>query len=211
MAKRTRRSAAVHGVVGEPRGRLLTELCGSPHTAAELARSVGTSSNAVRVHLEALRSSGLVEYEVARRGVGKPTHVYQLTSAGEHLLSSAYSPTLAAFLDAVRLRTNGEFTSLLRDAGTILARRYLETLPASAHGLNAAAAVFAALGAEVVVKARGEDRTISGLCCPLAAISRTTPEVCQMMEEALSSVSGLSMRERCDRGPHPRCAFVVTS
>lgn len=109
------------------------------------------------------------------------------------------------------MRSNGGFTSLLRDAGTIFARRLVEARVHQARGLTAAADVFSALGVEATVKTRGEERTISTRCCPLAAISRTTPEVCQMMEEALRAVSGLSMRKRCDRGEHPRCAFAVAS
>src|SRR5215213_9553613 len=102
MAKDSQRPVTVHGVIGEPRGRLLTELCGSPQTAVELAEKVGTSSNAVRVHLEGLRSAGLVAYAIARRGVGKPTHVYSLTAAAEYLLSSAYLPTLQALVEILR-------------------------------------------------------------------------------------------------------------
>src|SRR5438067_13111617 len=99
MAKKSIGSKAVDGILGEPRGRLLTALCGRPQTAVELATAVGTSSNAVRVHLAGLRSAGLVDYQVARRGVGKPTHVYSVTTAAEYLLSSAYAPTLQALLE----------------------------------------------------------------------------------------------------------------
>ncbi|MFL5619405.1 MAG: helix-turn-helix domain-containing protein, partial [Gemmatimonadaceae bacterium] len=67
---------ASNAILGEPRGRLLATLCGHPATATELAEQVGTTGNAVRVHLGALRDAGLVEFHVERRGVGKPTHVY---------------------------------------------------------------------------------------------------------------------------------------
>src|SRR5215207_4280178 len=117
MATKSTRSSTVYGVLGEPRGRLLTELCGNPQTAVELAEKVGTSSNAVRVHLEGLRSAGLVDYQIARRGVGKPTHVYALTIEAESVLSSAYAPTLRALVQVLRGRLNGGLPSLFRETG----------------------------------------------------------------------------------------------
>src|SRR5439155_9760701 len=112
----------VDGILGEPRGRLLSALCGRPQTAAELAKGVETSANAVRVHLDALSEAGLVDYSVERRGVGKPTHVYSLTVEAEYLLSRAYAPALAALIEALRAR-NGQFLPTLGDAGVALGRR----------------------------------------------------------------------------------------
>src|SRR5436189_4615303 len=113
MERHARRSSTVQGVLGEARGKLLSELCGRPQTAVELADRVGTSSNAVRVHLDGLRGAGLVDYEVVRRGVGKPTHVFSLTAAAEYLLSSAYAPTLQTLLVTLRKRLNGGFEPVL--------------------------------------------------------------------------------------------------
>ena len=120
MAKTTTHQIAFNPILSEPRGRLLAELCGHPRTAAELADRVGTSSNAVRVHLNALRESGLVAFEVERRGVGKPTHRYSLTSAGEYFLSNAYAPALGAILETLRQELDGEFAPWLRRAGAVL-------------------------------------------------------------------------------------------
>ena len=207
MAKRFAPRSTIHRVLGDARGRLLTELCARPQTAVELAERVGTSSNAVRVHLESLRDAGLVEFEIVRRGVGKPTHVYSLTSVGEHLTSTAYAPVLQEILETLRSRMNGEFAQLLRDAGQSLAQR---TRPdASARkGLETAAEVLSSFGAPATIKTQAKERVLSNTCCPLAAVSRGTPEICQLMEALLSASSGTRLRERCERGAHPRCAFV---
>jgi len=212
MARNSARKAAMRGVLGEPRGRLLTELCGHPKTAVELARQVGTSSNAVRVHLEGLRTAGLVAYRVERRGVGKPTHVYSLTSDAEYLLSSAYGPALQALLDTLHLRLNHDFAPMVRGAGESLARRYKKAAQPSSHpGVDGAAEILETLGAPTTVQRRGKESVLSTGCCPLAAVTRTTAEVCQLMEQALTSVSGIPMRERCHRGEHPRCSFVFSA
>jgi predicted ArsR family transcriptional regulator len=210
MSKNSARSSKVHGVLGEARGRLLTELCGKPQTAVELAKKVGTSSNAVRVHLDGLRSAGLVDFRVDRRGVGKPTHVYALTSEGESVMSSAYAPTLQALLDILRERLDGGFAPLLRHAGTSLAKRVHGSARQPARpSIAAATALLRELGGPVTVEIVGKERVLSNTCCPLAAVTREGPEVCQLMEEALTAASGVTMRERCARGEHPRCAFVV--
>ena len=207
MAKRSAPRSTINRVLGAARGRLLTELCARAQTAVELADCVGTSSNAVRVHLESLRHSGLVDYEVVRRGVGKPTHVYSLTPVGEHLMSTAYAPVLQGILETLRSHMNGEFAPLLRDAGESLARRSRPDASAR-NGLETAAEVLSGFGAPATIKTQAKERVLSNTCCPLGAISRETPEICQLMEALLSASSGTRLHERCERGAHPRCSFV---
>src|SRR2546423_5934253 len=137
---------ATNGILGEPRGRVLAELCGRPRTAAELAERIGTSSNAVRVHLDALRSAGLVEFSIERRGVGKPTHVYALTAAAEYVLSSAYAPALLAILNALRAEVDGGLAAWLRRAGAELAPEQLPPKRKS-DGIAPALDLLRALGA----------------------------------------------------------------
>ena len=204
------RTTGANGVLGEPRGRILSQLCGRPQTAVELAEQVGTSSNAVRVHLDALRKAGLVEYSIARRGVGKPTHVFSLTSAAETLLSSAYAPTLQALLDTLRRQANSAFVVTLREAGTTLAER-CRADNSKARGVDAAVEMLEALGAPTTLERQGNNHVLSNKCCPLSVITRETPEACHLMEGVLNSASGLAVREQCSRGEHPRCSFIIQS
>jgi predicted ArsR family transcriptional regulator len=204
--KKPARRSTIHRVLGEARGRVLTELCAQPQTAVELAERVGTSANAVRVHLESLRDAGLVDYEIVRRGVGKPTHVYSLTAIGEYLTSSAYAPVLQGILDTLRSRMKADFTPLLRDVGASLASR--PGSAASQKGLEAAADLLSSFGTPATLKTQAKARVVSNARCPLATITRQTPEVCQLMEALLSAASGIRLRERCERGAHPRCAFA---
>lgn len=208
--KRWAQTTGARGVLGEPRGRILSQLCGQPQTAGELAERTGTSSNAVRVHLEALRDAGLVEYSVTRRGVGKPTHVYSLTASAETLLSSAYVPALQALLDTLRRQTNDGFVRTMREAGATLAERWTAgSENVQARGVDAAVEMLEALGAPTTLESQGSAHVLSNKCCPLAVITRETPEACQLMEAVLHSASGLPVREQCARGEHPRCSFVV--
>lgn len=200
------RTEAVNGLFGDARGRLLLELCGQPQTAVELARLVETSANAVRVHLDGLRRAGLVDYIVEKRGVGKPRHVYAITATAEDLLSAAYTQALQALLDTLRNRLNGGFAPLLRDVGKTLANERNEK---KRGGVRGAVSALESLGASVATKRKAGATTLTTRCCPLAAVTRTTPQMCEMVESLLATSSGLPVTERCTRGAHPRCSFVV--
>lgn len=203
--------SASGSILGEARGRLLTTLCGHPATAAELAERVGTTGNAVRVHLGALRDAGLVEFHVERRGVGKPTHVYSLTAAAEYLLSSAYAPALRAMLDTLREELDGGAESWLRKAGAALARSRHSTVRRG-DDITDGIELLRSLGSAVSTEIDGRDTIVRTSCCPLGAVTRTTPESCKLLEGALdATLSSFQVRERCERGEHPRCVFVLTA
>lgn len=196
-------------VLGEARGKLLATLCGRPATAAELAERVGTTGNAVRVHLSALREAGLVEFHVERRGVGKPTHVYSLTAAAEYLLSSAYAPALRAMLDTLREELDGGLDRWLRTAGARLARSHFSSAR-RADRLTDGLELLRGLGASVSTETSGRDTIVRTSCCPLGAVTRTAPESCKLLEGALNAtLPSYRVRERCERGEHPRCVFVL--
>lgn len=208
MAKKTQKSLPASGVLGEPRGRLLGELCGQSLTASELAVKVGTSSNAVRVHLDGLREAGLVEFRVERRGVGKPTHVYALTAAAEYLLSAAYAPALGSILAQLRSQLNGGLRPVLREAGKRLADSHIRH-DGKAAGVTAAVRLLRALGTQASVEQQSDRQTIRAACCPLGAVTREHADLCAFLEGALSSVVGAAVTESCDRSEHPRCAFHI--
>jgi predicted ArsR family transcriptional regulator len=205
--KSTHADGPSSGLLGGSRARLLHELCGQPQTAAELAARVATSTNAVRVHLDGLRVAGLVDYRVERGGVGKPRHIYAITGAAENLLSLAYVPTLSALLTNLRQQLNGGFLPLLREVGTSIGKSRASA--SNRKSLPAAVAALESLGASVSVKRRSGALHITTRCCPLAAITRDIPEVCNLVESMLGSASGLGVTEECSRGEHPHCNFLI--
>ena len=92
----------VQGFRGFKRRILIALKKSQPLTVKELAVEFKTTPNAVRRHLKALESSGLIEYRGVVRGVGAPTFAYSLTDAGEGLFPRAYAGALADALDVVR-------------------------------------------------------------------------------------------------------------
>jgi predicted ArsR family transcriptional regulator len=209
MSKSPKQSAIAR-VLGESRWRILGELCRNQQTASELATRVKTSANAVRVHLDALEEAGLVQFEVVRRQVGKPTHVYSLTAAAESLLSKAYVPALSALLAAVRTQAKGSPGPLLRKAGIALAENAGATA-SRPGGIPAAVRILEELGAITTLEQTAGRAVVQTACCPLATLTRHSTDPCLIVESALRLASGMNTRQECLRGDHVRCRFEFTT
>ena len=201
------------GLLGTARGQILSELCGHRLTALELAERFSVSSNAVRTHLTALERDRLVRHASETRGVGKPTHVYELTPEGQYLLSRAYAPALAYILRAAQHRIAGRLDDVLRDAGRELAAARIPSASKRASLRSRAeecAEILRSFGgsAEVAEEARG--LVIRSECCPLAVVVAEQPATCKLFEGMAREVTGRDVREQCDRERRPHCRFIVS-
>lgn len=195
---------------GPTRRQILGELCGGRRTANELSKTLGISGSAVREHLKRLTEEGLVRHAVERRGVGKPTHVYELTADGHHVMSRAYVPVLGAVLDSVEAEQGTEvLEEILRSAGRSLAPRKAPTRGSVEHRAALAAAALEELGASVAMSVQEDTITLQGNCCPLAPLTASAPSLCRMLESMLGALSGLDVRENCSREAPPRCRFEM--
>ncbi|MFM8304379.1 MAG: helix-turn-helix transcriptional regulator [Actinomycetota bacterium] len=80
--------AVLKALGDETRYAMFRELATStqPLSAQDLADRLGVHANTVRLHLERLRETGLVEAEAVRRGtVGRPQHLYSLAPGAPSL------------------------------------------------------------------------------------------------------------------------------
>ncbi|MEM9510930.1 MAG: iron-sulfur cluster biosynthesis transcriptional regulator SufR [Cyanobacteria bacterium P01_E01_bin.35] len=70
--------------------------------ARQLAQDLNLSTQAIRRHLNELEADGLIEYQSVRQGMGRPQHLYQLSSKGRDRLSpQKYSEFAVSFLDTL--------------------------------------------------------------------------------------------------------------
>jgi DeoR family suf operon transcriptional repressor len=200
-------------LLGTARGQILSELCGHRLTALELAERFSVSSNAVRTHLTALESDRLVRHAAETRGVGKPTHVYELTPEGQYLLSRAYAPALAYVLRAVQNRIPGRLDDTLRDAGRDLAAARIPSASKRSSLRTRAeecAEILRSLGGSAEVTKESEGLVIRSECCPLAIVVAEHPSSCKLFEGMAREVTGRSVREQCDRQRRPHCRFIIS-
>jgi iron-sulfur cluster biosynthesis transcriptional regulator SufR len=86
------------------RRRILTELKKTGGlTCKDLAESLNITSMGVRRHLIILERDGLVRYKTVRRGLGRPSHVYQLTEQADELFPKSYGQLTNELLSYVEL------------------------------------------------------------------------------------------------------------
>jgi DeoR family suf operon transcriptional repressor len=70
-------------------------------TALELAEFLDISPQAIRRHLKDLEAEGAIQYESVQAGMGRPQHIYQLTSQGRDRFPKRYDEFAISFLDTL--------------------------------------------------------------------------------------------------------------
>ena len=201
------------GYFESSRGRVVAELrCGS-HTVEELARALGVTHNAVRLHLQALERDGLVRLAGTRRsdGAGKPAHVYEMVSGAEVPFSHAYAPMLAAILDAMASDLDPDaMEAILRKAGRAIAAQVTPALgKASDDPIERVLRLITDLGGRAPGERRAGAAGSTGCGCMLRAVTRDRRILCRAMETVLAEVTGTRVREEGGRGERVNCRFTI--
>lgn len=192
-------------------GKIVTLLRRRAHTVDELAGAIQLSDNAVRNQLQTLERDGLIASESSRRGPGKPAWLYRLSPEAERLFPKPYAAVLDTLLDVLGERlAPAELEAALDDVG----RRLAHTGPAiprnPEQALPAVVNAFADIGglAEIEHAANGSI-AIQGYDCPLARVATGQPQACRILQAMLEEMLGQSVTEDCNRGPSPRCHFLI--
>jgi DeoR family suf operon transcriptional repressor len=191
------------------RGRIVAELRRGPATISELVERLELSANAVRSHIAALESDGVIAIdEPVRGGVGKPANVYRLTSSASTLTPKAYDAMLATVLEATRERVgNRGYEAILNDVAGKLAG----VEPPSGtfdERLRGARKLLAQIGANVEVQRSGNTVRLRGSDCPLASLVGVHPELCSVVAKVIARRLGTPVRDCCNRSEDlPRCCF----
>ena len=76
-------------------------LKGGQGTALQLAESLDVSPQAIRRHLKDLEGEGLIQYRSVQAGMGRPQHIYELTSLGRDRFPNRYGDFAISFLDTL--------------------------------------------------------------------------------------------------------------
>ncbi|HXX92777.1 MAG TPA: replication-relaxation family protein [Planctomycetota bacterium] len=163
-----------------------------PSNAPALAKLRGVNETAVRQQLAVLQREGLVERREERRKRGRPTHLYGLTAKAEALFPNAYGPFALGILRQIR-ETDGEkkVESLLRKRTQRLARDYRERL--RGRPLSDRWQELARIRDEEGYMALVRSRGLVEHHCPIAAIAKEFPLVCQMEKALFEAVLGTKL------------------
>ncbi|HET9426439.1 MAG TPA: ArsR family transcriptional regulator [Gemmatimonadaceae bacterium] len=195
------------------RGRIVTLLRRGPRTVEELAGDLELTDNAVRLHLGTLERDGIVQAKGVRRSgsVGKPATEYEIAAAAEPSFSEAYIPFLTSLLGAVGQKLGStELRAVMRDVG----HRLASSAPAPsgdpmARAERASQLLNALGGVTTVEREPGGRIAIKGCSCPLSVAVNERAEVCLAVQTMLRDVTGVAIREECDRSERPRCHFAL--
>jgi predicted ArsR family transcriptional regulator len=196
------------------RGKIVALLRRGPKTVEELATELELTDNAVRLHLGTLERDGVVAARGVRRGggVGKPATEYEIAAAAEPGFSEAYIPFLTTLLASVGEKLGStELRAIMRDVG----RRLAAANPAITGDPRAqaeqASQILNALGGVTTVEKDGNRYAIKGCSCPLSVAVNERAEVCLAVQTMLRDVTGLTVKEDCDRSERPSCHFVLSA
>lgn len=183
-------------------------------TVEELARAIGITDNAVRLHLTALERDGMARTIGVRRegSVGKPATLYAVAPEAESAFSKAYEPVLTTLLVTLAGRLDeNELSALLRDVGRQLASNAVSDKDSLEQRVRAAASVLDSLGADTEVEAAATGGyVVRGFACPLSRSVAQCPPLCGAVEELVAGITKAKVQEQCDRSNSPRCSFLVT-
>lgn len=195
------------------RGKIVALLRRGTRTVEELAGELGLTDNAVRLHLGTLERDGVVAAKGVRRGggVGKPATEYEIAAAAEPSFSEAYIPFLTTLLASVGEKLGStELRGVMRDVGHRLAAASPEVAGDPHAQAQRASQLLNALGGVTTVEREGNRYAIKGCSCPLSVAVNQRAEVCLAVQTMLRDVTGLTVKEDCDRSERPRCHFVVS-
>ena len=196
------------------RGRIAALLQPGGLTVEQLASELQLTTNAVRAQLTGMERYGLVRRAGEKRGVTRPSQLFELTDELEQLLSGAYIPLL---INLLQVFSNGlrpdQLEKLLRQTGQSLAK---EIAASEGAGASLESRVKAAnellsgqLGAATPVTRPNGGFVIRGASCPLAAITHQLPSGCLVMESFLREIVDAPVHECCDRTARPQCCFEI--
>jgi len=209
--------ATLKALGDETRFSMYRELATStrPLSATELADRLGLHANTVRLHLDRLREAGLVDSEAVHRGrVGRPQHVYSLTSGAPGLGFDPPAYTLLAGLLgalAERVGADADDAAAIGDSWGTEAGRRARTRSCT----KALLGELERLGFDPSPQREGDDVSIAFLHCPFRELAEAYPElVCNLhrgiCEGVVGAVGGGSVEEFATLYDRDPCRVTVS-
>ncbi len=209
------RRSALHQL-GATRQKLLRALRATPQGLAvsELCATLGISHNAVRQHLTALLSQGLIGRGEARPSGGRPQMRYVLLEAARELFPRNYAFIASGLLQQIRSRWGDAVTeSLLVDLGRALGVSARQRVAASDDDAELGAALaeqLDVLGYEARLDTQSGAAEVLVWNCVFHEVAEQHPEVCRFDLEFMRAASGRPVEHlECMLRGTPACRFRI--
>jgi predicted ArsR family transcriptional regulator len=189
-----------------------------PQSVGELARALAVSGEAARQQLVRLAEEGLVEPRTERRGVGRPSRVWRLTTAGDRRFPDAHAELTVRLLETVREELGAEALDRLITARERASRAHYAAAMAGAANLAERVARLTAERTREGYMAEWSEAEGGFLLvenhCPICAAARACQGFCraelQVFREALGPGAVVERTEHIPLGAR-RCAYKITA
>lgn len=199
-------AAAPHDEAQGTRNRVARSILDhGPSTAAELALRLGLTQAAVRRHLDALATEGVVEPREKRvygtRGRGRPAKAFALTDCGRDAFDQAYDQLASDALRWIAQSAGGgeegeaavaAFARARLAAQAEGYRKAVETADPEAR-TEALAKALTADGYAATARSAPNPQLGEQLCqhhCPVAHVAEQYPQLCEAETEVFSRLLG---------------------
>lgn len=164
-------------------------------TTEELATQLGITRTAVRQHLAALGSSGLVGSGPSRASGGRPQQLYVLSEAGKEQFPRGYAWLAELIVDSIRQETGAPgLRERLQALGARVGRRLRGQDPGAKTPQQAVAALAGIMeGLGYSAKNTATDAgppTIEASNCIFHTLAMKDPNICQFDLAMLSAFTG---------------------
>lgn len=182
-------------------------------TVSQLTDALHISAMGVRQHLAILEDEGLVHYQSEKQERGRPHHLYMLTDEANSLFPTTYANFAVGLMQEVaKFNGPGFINKVFRSRMKSQLETYQQRL--SGKTLSERVKELANIRDEEGYMARfdedGSDYVLVEHNCPIAAIAREYPHVCEI-ELALfrQSLGAKVYREEHLMQGHHRCCYRI--
>ncbi|MDP6508537.1 MAG: ArsR family transcriptional regulator [Chloroflexota bacterium] len=197
-----------------PKEEILRLLRGKgPMTAAEVAKETGTVVSAARQHLGLLRSDGLVEAEVLRNGVGRPSHRFGLTAAADAEFPKDYEALATALITDLVERGESEVMNNVFESREI---ELVAAIRPQLKGLSfeekvkRIAELMSERGYMTDVRVREDGYELSARNCPISAVTKFTSVPCRFELQVFESLLGVRVTRTGSMAQgEPACVYQI--
>ncbi|AKT51980.1 helix-turn-helix transcriptional regulator [Arsenicicoccus sp. oral taxon 190] len=196
-----------------------------PITAAALAGRLGLTATAVRRHLDALESSGLIVEHVAAttgRGRGRPARAYVLSAAGHEALDASYDDVATSALRYLSEQVGEHAVAAVAHQHVAsLEERYRDRVEAAGSDPEVRARALAealsqdgyAASSRPLALADGSTTLGVQLCqghCPVQQVATEFPQFCDAEQQVFSRLLGVHVQRLATlaHGEHVCTTFV---
>ena len=188
-------------------------------TAAELATALEITPQAIRRHLKDLEAEGLINYQSAQLGMGRPQHIYQLSSQGKAKFPKGYGEFAVSFLDTLAETVGKEqVSSILRKQWERKAKEYSDRLGRGSladrvENLVALRQAEGYMAEYSAVEESSNSFIFAEHNCAISEVAASFPSVCGHELEMFSVLLPDCEIERTHWliGGEHRCGYLITS